>query len=109
MIEYEPGGFRVPAKAKASGEYELDVEKGHETFHWDGTREKLGGSGAGWTHLDGTRDHTGRAERRQGDERTTAQSLKSQPSGSYSSVQPRLSLMGSWSECARCSPTERVS
>ena len=51
MIQYEPGGFKVPAKAKASGEYELDVEKGHETFHWDGTREKLGGSVAGWTHL----------------------------------------------------------
>ena len=49
MVEHEPGGFKIPAKAKNSGTFDLDVEKGRNTFHYDGTREKLGGSMAGWT------------------------------------------------------------
>jgi hypothetical protein len=48
MVEHDPGGFSVPAKAKNTGQFDLDLEKGRNTFHYDGTREKLGGSMAGW-------------------------------------------------------------
>ena len=49
MVEHDPGGFKIPTKAKNSGQFILDVEKGNNSFHFDGTREKLGGTMAGWT------------------------------------------------------------
>lgn len=49
MVEHDPGGFKIPIKAKNSGQFILDVDKGKNSFHFDGTREKLGGSMAGWT------------------------------------------------------------
>ena len=51
MVEHDPGGFKLPAKAKNSGQFVLDVDKGTNSFRFDGTREKLGGSMAGWTVL----------------------------------------------------------
>ena len=49
MVEHDPGGFKIPTKAKNSGQFILDVDKGKNSFHFDGTREKLGGTMAGWT------------------------------------------------------------
>ena len=49
MVKHDPGGFKIPTKAKNSGQFILDVDKGKNSFHFDGTREKLGGTMAGWT------------------------------------------------------------
>lgn len=49
FTDFSPGGFTHPAKAKATGEFELFVKNGAHRFNFDGSREKIGGSLAGWT------------------------------------------------------------
>jgi hypothetical protein len=48
FTDFDPGGFKHPAKAKNTGELELIAKNGRHRFDFDGSREKIGGSLAGW-------------------------------------------------------------
>jgi hypothetical protein len=48
FTDFDPGGFKHPAKAKNTGELELIAKNGGHRFDFDGSREKIGGSLAGW-------------------------------------------------------------
>jgi hypothetical protein len=48
FIDFDPGGFKHPAKAKNTGEIELISKNGWHRFDFDGTREKVQGPLAGW-------------------------------------------------------------
>jgi hypothetical protein len=48
FADFDPGGFKHPPKAKNTGELELIAKNGGHRFDFDGSREKIGGSLAGW-------------------------------------------------------------
>ena len=49
MVEHEPGGFKIPTKAKNSGTLTSMWRRAATPSTTTGQREKLGGSMAGWT------------------------------------------------------------